>query len=92
LTAGLVADQSQIPEPTELVYAPAPSWAPLFTAVGAAALAVGAFTNFFYGLVGAIILVIAAVHWFRDAEREVERLPRHQRVTSAVIPPTELER
>jgi uncharacterized membrane protein YphA (DoxX/SURF4 family) len=86
-----VADQSQIPEPTELVYVPGPSWAPMFTAVGAAALAVGAFTNFIYAVAGAIILVIAAVHWFRESERAAERLPRRQQVTSAVIPPTELK-
>jgi len=87
-----MADQSQIPEPTELVYVPGPSWAPMFTAVGAAALAIGAFTNFFYALVGAVVLVIAAVHWLRDSDRAAERLPRRQKVTSAVIPPTELRR
>jgi hypothetical protein len=85
-----MADQSEIPEPTELIYAPGPSWAPAFTAVGAAAMAVGAFAGWYYTLVGALVLIRAAVAWYRDAEDQAERLPRRQRLTSAVIPPTEL--
>jgi hypothetical protein len=85
-----VADQSEIPEPTELIYAPSPSWAPAFTAVGVAAMAVGAFAGWFFALVGGVVLIAAAVAWYRDASDQAERLPRRQRVTSAVIPPTEL--
>jgi hypothetical protein len=87
-----VADQSQIPDPTELIYAPGPSWAPAFTAVGVAAMAVGAFAGWFYALIGGFVLICAAVAWYRDAESQAERLPRRQRLTSAVIPPTELRR
>lgn len=87
-----MADQSQIPEPTELIYAPSPSWAPAFTAVGLMAMAIGAFAGWFFALVGAIVLIRAAIAWYRDAAQEAERLPRRQRLTSAVIPPTELAR
>jgi len=86
-----VADQSEIPEPTELIYAPAPSWAPAFTAVGLAAMAAGAFLGWIYALVGGLVLIRAAFAWYRDAEEQAERLPRHQQLTSAVIPPTELK-
>jgi hypothetical protein len=86
-----VADQSEIPEPTELIYAPGPSWAPAFTAVGVAAMAVGAFVGWIYALVGGLVLICAGFAWYRDAEDQAERLPRHQQLTSAVIPPTELK-
>ena len=85
-----MADQSQIPEPTELIYTPGPSWAPAFTAVGLAAMAAGAFVGWFFALVGGLVIICAAVAWFRDAEDQAERLPRRQRLTSAVIPPIEL--
>jgi hypothetical protein len=87
-----MADQTQIPQPTELIYAPSPSWAPAFTAVGAAAMALGAFVGWFFAVVGAIVLIRAAIAWFQGAEEEAGALPRRQRVTSAVIPPTELRR
>jgi predicted hotdog family 3-hydroxylacyl-ACP dehydratase len=86
-----LADQSQIPEPTELIYVPAPSWAPAFTAVGLAALAIGAFAGWVISLVGAIVLARAAIYWYRDYVQQAERLPRRQRLTAAVIPPTRLK-
>ena len=85
-----MADQSQIPEPTELVYVEGPSWAPAFTAVGVAGLAIGSFTNFVFSAAGAVILLWAAFAWFRSFEDQTERLPRRQDVTSAVIPPTDV--
>ena len=86
-----MADQSQIPEPTELVYVPSPSWAPAFTAVGLAALAVGSFVSPVISIAGVVVLLWAAFGWFRSFEDTTERLPRRQDVTSAVIPPTELD-
>jgi hypothetical protein len=85
-----VADQSQIPEPTELVYVEGPSWAPAFTAVGLAALAVGSFFNVILSIAGALVLVWALILWFRSFEDTTERLPRRQEITSAVIPPTDV--
>jgi hypothetical protein len=87
-----MADQSQIPEPTELIYVPSPSWAPAFTAAGLMALTIGTFKGTPYIVVGAVLLVRAIVFWFREAESQAERLPRHQRVTTAVIPATTLKR
>lgn len=85
-----MADQSQIPEPTELVYAPSPSWAPALTAVGLAGLAIGAFAGWAISLAGGILLLRAALYWYRDYQEQAQRLPRRQRLTSAVIPPTTL--
>ncbi len=85
-------DQSQIPEPTELIYVPAPSWAPAFTAAGLAGLAIGTFASWVISLIGGIVLLRAALYWYRDYAQQAERLPRRQRLTSAVIPPTTLRR
>jgi hypothetical protein len=80
-------DQSQIPEPTELIYMPSPSWAPALTAVGLAVLAIGAFAGWVIALAGGILLARAGLYWYRDYVEQAERLPRRQRLTSAVIPP-----
>ena len=80
-------DQSQIPEPTELIYVPAPSWAPAFAAAGVAGLAIGAFAAWVISLAGGIALVAAGLHWYRGYVDQAQRLPRRQRLTSAVIPP-----
>jgi hypothetical protein len=87
-----MADQSQIPEPTELIYLPSPSWAPAFTAAALVALTVGAFKGVPYVLVGAILLIRAILYWIRDADRQVDELPRRQRISTAVIPATSLKR
>jgi hypothetical protein len=87
-----MADQSQIPEPTELIYMPSPSWAPAFTAAAIVALTVGAFKGIPYVIVGAILLIRAVVYWIQDAGRQVDELPRHQRLTTAVLPATSLKR
>jgi len=67
-----MADQSQIPEPTELIYLPSPSWAPAFTAAALMALTIGAFKGIPYVIVGAILLLFAVIYWIKDAGREVE--------------------
>jgi hypothetical protein len=85
-----MADQTQIPEPTELIYVPGPSWAPAFTAAGLAAVLVGAFTSVAITIAGAVFLLCAVISWFRSFEEQAERLPRHQRPTAAVLPPIDV--
>jgi hypothetical protein len=75
------------PEPTELIYPPRPSWLPAFVALGLSLVLVGLFAWWVYGVVGAIIAVVAVVIWIRSAARETSRLPRRQRVATAVLPP-----
>jgi hypothetical protein len=86
-----MADQSQLPEPTELIYVPGPSWAPAFTAAALLMLTVGAFKGLIYVLIGAVLLIRAIMFWFRDADRQADSLPRRQTVTTAVIPATTLK-
>ncbi|MGI8460886.1 MAG: hypothetical protein ACR2OC_04495 [Solirubrobacterales bacterium] len=81
-----MADSRQLPEATELVYLPEPSWRPLFVAAGLAVLLAGLFAGLFWSILGAIVLLIATVGWYRSINREVDRLPRSQRVSSAVLP------
>lgn len=87
-----MADQSQIPEPTELIYLPSPSWAPAFTAAALLMLTIGAFKGLVFVVVGAILLLRAIIFWISDADRQAETLPRRQRVSTAVIPATTLRR
>ncbi|HSI79649.1 MAG TPA: hypothetical protein VK919_03255 [Solirubrobacterales bacterium] len=84
--------ERRITEPTELVYLPAPSWLPALLAAGLAGVIVSMFTWWPYGVVGAVVALVAAGLWIRDARRDFARLPRRQRTSSAPIPPTLLER
>ena len=79
-------DADRIPEATELVYVPEPSWLPVFAAAGLTGIMVGLFAGLFWTIAGAVVLLIAAVAWIKTIGTEVSRMPREQRVSSAVIP------
>ncbi len=81
-----MAEERRIPQPTELVFEPQPSWAPMFTALGFALILVGLFVWFPYGVIGAMIFLIAVVSWIRKTRGEVDRLPRVQHPSAAVLP------
>jgi uncharacterized membrane protein len=70
----------------ELIYAPAPSWAPAFAAVGITLVVVGLFTSYVLSVIGAIFLLASLVRWIRDTEDEVSRMPVEQRPLTAVLP------
>jgi hypothetical protein len=75
-----------------MIYAPRPSWAPAFFALGAFALLCGIFAAGFifspvvYAVVGAIFLLGAFRSLVRGAVHGYFRLPRRQRVRSAALP------
>ena len=73
-------------QPTELVYVPEPSWEPAILALGLAAVIAGIFVWWPYGAIGAIIAIAAVVRMLRGTEDGVARLPRRQKVTTAVLP------
>jgi hypothetical protein len=81
-----VAEHERIPEATELVYAPEPSWLPFFAAAGFVGILIGLVAGLFWTIVGAITLLIAFVAWVKRIGGEVSRMPRAQQVSSAVIP------
>ena len=79
-------------EPTELIYLPGPSWYPPLLAAGLAGVVASVFTWWPYGVVGAVVALVALRGLIHDAREEFSRLPRRQRVTSAVIPAVPLKR
>jgi hypothetical protein len=89
-------DGRRAPQPTELVYAPGPSWAPVLAAVALAIIGIALFAGRFYFIVGLVIggvIVLAALWgWIRSAGKDIGRLPREQRLSTAVLPAVPLRR
>jgi hypothetical protein len=87
-----MAEHRQISEPGEMIYAPRPSWAPVFFALGSVALICGIFAGgfgfpkIFYSVIGAIILLAAFRSIARGASRDYYRLPRRQETRGAALP------
>lgn len=81
-----------IPEATEVIVLPKPSWAPAFFGFGAAFLVCGIFANgfifpaFIYSLFGLLLVLLALRSIVRGSERSFFRLPRRQTVRSAALP------
>ena len=91
-----MAPQEPIEPPTELVYVPRPSWAPIFLAFGAALAVCGIFAEGFmvrgwvWSIIGAVVALAALRGIVGGAVRDFYRLPRRQRVRGAVLPVTAL--
>jgi hypothetical protein len=81
-----MAEDHRNGEPTELVYLPEPSWYPALLAAGLAGVVVSLFTWWPYGAAGAIVALVALRGSIVDARTNFSRLPRRQRVATAVIP------
>ena len=87
-----MAEHRHVSEPGEMVYAPRPSWAPAFFALGAVALVCGIFAGgfifspFIYAIAGAIVILAAFRSMVRGAIRGYYRLPRRQDVRGAALP------
>jgi hypothetical protein len=75
------------PDPTELIYVPDASWHPLALAFGLGAVVAGIFVWWPYGAIGALIALVGLAGMIRTAREDADRLPRRQRVTTAVLPP-----
>jgi hypothetical protein len=87
-----MTEHREIPEPGELVYAPRPSWAPAFFALGAAGAVCGIYAGGFivppwvFSIIGVIIMLAALRSMIFGARAGFYRLPRRQRVRGAVLP------
>lgn len=87
-----MAEHRQVPEPGETIYAPRPSWAPAFLALGALGLVCGVFASGFifapyiWGILGAIISLAAFRGIVRGSIRDYYRLPRRQETRGAALP------
>lgn len=87
-----MSEHRHIPEPGELIYAPKPSWAPAFLAVGLLGLVAGIFAHgfifpaFLYAIVGAVFVLGALRSLTRGAVSSYFSLPRKQHARSAALP------
>ena len=79
--------QNGTPEATELVYVPGHTLAPAALAAGLGGVLAGVIVWFPYGIVGGIVALVALVALLRGTVSEIDRLPRRQELTTAVIPP-----
>jgi hypothetical protein len=83
-------DGRRAEQPSELVYVPGPSWAPVLAAVGLALVGIALFTDRFYFILGVVaggLLILGALlTWIRGVSRDIGRLPREQRISTAVLP------
>jgi hypothetical protein len=87
-----MSEHRHIPEPGEMVYAPKPSWAPAFFAIGVMGLICGIFAAGFifppivYAVVGAIFVLAAFRSLVRGSIRSYYGLPRKQKIRGAALP------
>jgi hypothetical protein len=87
-----MSEHRDIPEPGETIYAPRPSWAPVFFGFAVATMIAGIYAEGFmvrgwiYSIVGVIVFLFAFRSLARGATRDYFRLPRKQRVRGAVLP------
>ncbi|HEX5712564.1 MAG TPA: hypothetical protein VFX85_04535 [Solirubrobacterales bacterium] len=87
-----MSEHRHVTEPGELVYAPKPSWAPVFFAIGVLGLVCGTYASGFifapyiYAVIGAVFALAAFRGLVRSAIRSYYALPRKQRVRGAALP------
>ena len=79
-------DEIETAEPTELVYVPNNSWAPVIVAAGITLILVGFFKGWFLWAVGAFILLLGLRAWWHLSNDEIAGMRREQRSDTAVIP------
>jgi hypothetical protein len=79
-------------EPTELIYVPNPSWAPIIIAAAVALLLAGTFMGWFLWLVGAALLLLGGRAWWTLSGDEIARMRRSQTTDTAVIPAESIAR
>jgi hypothetical protein len=73
-------------EPTELIYVPNASWAPIVVAAGVGFLAGGVFMGWVLWVIGAALIFLGARSWWGTSNDEISRMRREQRTDTAVIP------
>jgi hypothetical protein len=74
------------PPARELVYVPDSSWLPALTALGLAGVLTGIFVWWPYGVIGGVVGIVGLIGMVRGTRSDVARLPRRQRLTTAVLP------
>ena len=67
---------SQPQKPTESIYLPRPSVAPVLVALGLSAVIVGLYAWWPYSVIGAFIALGGLIGWLRANRSEIARMPR----------------
>jgi uncharacterized membrane protein YdjX (TVP38/TMEM64 family) len=87
-----MSERRSIPDPSELVYVPRPSWLPVLAALGLAGVLLGLFAGWPYAVAGGALGLASVWSWVRRTGEEIGRLPRQQRISAAVLPAVPLRR
>ena len=82
-----MAPDARPERPSELVYLPEPSWAPMIAGAGLALIIAGLAIGWVLSVIGLIFFIPAVWSWIRSVRASIARLPRSQRSVTAVIPP-----
>jgi hypothetical protein len=82
----------QVPEPTELIYLPGDSWAPVLVAAGTAIAIAAAWTQWWWAVIGVFILLLGIRSWWRTSDDEISRMRLEQETGTAVIPAEPIRR
>jgi hypothetical protein len=68
-------EEQPAPPAGEEIHLPSPTYLPLVTAVGVTLGVIGITLSFVISIVGAVIVLVAAVRWIRETRREISELP-----------------
>ena len=82
----------KVPEPTELIYLPGDSWAPVLVAAGVAVAIASVFTAWWWGVIALIVVLVGLVAWWRRSDDEISRMRREQDLGTAVLPAEPIRR
>jgi hypothetical protein len=75
VTPSPAEEPGPVPPAGEEIHLPGPTILPLATAIGITLIVVGTTLGWYLSAVGAVVLVVCAVRWVRDARRGVAELP-----------------
>ena len=73
--AQLTESGGRLPQPTEEVHLPDPSYLPVLVAAGVWVFLVGVTVSWVIAPIGAVIVLVALVRWIRAARAELRELP-----------------
>lgn len=81
----------RVPEATEIIQLPRPSWAPAFFAAGLALIVASIYLEFMgpnwaYAVIGAVVVLAAFRSLVKSSVRGFYQLPREQELSSAPLP------
>ena len=65
----------RLPQPTEEIHLPDPSYLPALVALGTTIIVVGLVLGWYIVAIGAVILLVSLYKWIRLARREMRELP-----------------